>query len=93
MQALAVDGLPQWLKPDFWTADMDRILLAGIREGAAGEMKAVGKIVRLHPELRIEIVWARLRHLCALKGRNGQAPLNGHPSWMQPLQPTAASAA
>jgi hypothetical protein len=72
MQALAVDGLPQWLKPDFWTADMDRILLAGSREGAAGEMKAVGKIVRLHPELRIETVWARLRHLRALKGRNGR---------------------
>jgi len=56
MQALAIKGLPEWLKPGFWTREMDQILVAGIREGTIGENKAVGKIVRFHPELRIEVV-------------------------------------
>ena len=72
MQALAVEGLPDWLKPNFWTAEMDQILLAGIREGVPGEIKAVGKIVRFHAELRVEIIWARVRHLRVLKGRKGR---------------------
>jgi hypothetical protein len=72
MQALAIERLPEWLQPDFWKAEMDQVLLAGIREGLAGEIKAVGKIVRVHPELRVEIVWARVRHLRALKGRTGR---------------------
>jgi hypothetical protein len=72
MQALALEGLPEWLKRDFWTPEMDQILLAGIREGVAGEIKAVGKIVRVHPELRVEVVWARVRHLRARKGRKGR---------------------
>jgi hypothetical protein len=72
MQALALEGLPDWLKPDFWTAEMDQILFAGIREGVPGEIKAVGKIGRFHPELRVEIIWARVRHLRVLKGRKGR---------------------
>jgi hypothetical protein len=72
MQTLALEGLPQWLKADFWTPEMDQILLAGIREGVAGEIKAVGKIVRVRPDLRVEMVWARVRHLRALKGRTGR---------------------
>ena len=69
MQTLALEGLPEWLKPDFWTQQMDQVLLSGIREGLTGEIKAVGKIVRIRPELRVEIVWARVRHLRALRGR------------------------
>lgn len=72
MQTLALEGLPEWLKPGFWTPQMDQVLLSGIREGVGGEIKAVGKIVRVRPELRVEIVWARVRHLRVLKGRTGR---------------------
>lgn len=72
MQALAIEGLPEWLKPGFWTTEMDQILVFGVREGTIGEQKAVHKIVRLYPDLRIEVVWARVRHLRALKGRKGR---------------------
>jgi hypothetical protein len=71
MQALAVEGLPEWLKPGFWTPAMDQILFAGTRESLAAEKKAVNKILKLKPELRLEVVWARLRHLRALKGPKG----------------------
>jgi hypothetical protein len=63
MQALAAQSLPQWLHPEFWTRDLDRILLAGLIDGAAGQRKAVNKVLRLHPELRPEAAWSRLRRL------------------------------
>jgi hypothetical protein len=71
MQALAIEGLPDWLKPGFWTVKMDQILIAGVREGAAGEKKSVNKILKLRPELRVEVAWARLRYLRRLRCENG----------------------
>jgi hypothetical protein len=46
--------------------------LPAFREGGIGENKAVGKIVRFHPELRLEVVWARVRHLRTLKRHGGR---------------------
>src|SRR6266700_3035670 len=51
MQTLANDRLPDWLKPEFWTPSLDQVLLAGLRDGAPGQRKAVNKILKLHPEL------------------------------------------
>jgi hypothetical protein len=86
MQALAIEGLPEWLKPGFWTTEMDQILVAGIREGTTGEQKAVYKIVRICPDLRVEVVWARVRHLRPLKGRKGR---RGRPfEWTPQLDAT-----
>jgi hypothetical protein len=72
MQALAEMGLPEWLQPDFWTRDLDKILLAGLNDDAAGQRKAVSKVLRLHPELRPEAAWSRLRRLRRTHGSGGQ---------------------
>jgi hypothetical protein len=71
MQALAADGLPPWLKREFWTAEMDQVLVTGIRGGVSAERKAITKILKLHPELRPEVAWSRLRHLRRAKRENG----------------------
>jgi len=53
MQRIAADGIPTWLKAEeFWTAEMDDVLLTGIRQGRVGERNAVAKILRLCPGLR-----------------------------------------
>jgi hypothetical protein len=72
MQTLANDRLPGWLKPEFWTPTLDQILLAGLRDGTPGQRKAVNKVLKLHPELRPEAAWSRLRHLQRLKHRGGR---------------------
>ena len=64
MQRIAADGIPTWLKADeFWTTEMDDVLLMGIRQGRAGERNAVAKILRLRPGLRTAVVWRRLNRL------------------------------
>ena len=41
MQRIAADGIPTWLKADeFWTAEMDNVLLTGIQQGRVGERNA-----------------------------------------------------
>ena len=72
MQALAAAGLPPWLKREFWTAAMDQVLITGIRGGVSAERKAITKILKLHPELRPEVAWSRLRHLRKVKREKGR---------------------
>ncbi len=62
MEAFAAEGQPEWFQRNFWQR-LDPILLAGMRLGRIGERKAVDKVVRQHPELRVERVWARVRDL------------------------------
>jgi hypothetical protein len=70
MQEIAAGGIPPWVKAEaFWTAEMDRILLQGISQGQTGERIAITKILRLHPELRTQIVWRRLTRLRQLSNR------------------------
>src|SRR5262249_35029974 len=59
MEELALDALPEYLREKFWTGELDRILLEGIRQGKLGERRAVDKILKIRPGLRIEIVWSR----------------------------------
>jgi hypothetical protein len=64
MQRIAADGIPTWLKADeFWTAEMDNVLLKGIQQGRVGERNAVAKTLRLCPGLRTAVVWRRLHRL------------------------------
>ena len=64
MQRIAADGIPTWLKADeFWTTEMDNVLLKGIQQGRVGERNAVAKILRLCPGLRTAVVWRRLNRL------------------------------
>jgi hypothetical protein len=62
VEKLAAESQPQWFQKNFWER-LDPILLSGMRQGKMGERKAVGKVLRQHPELRIERVWARVREL------------------------------
>ena len=62
MKTLAAESQPAWFQKKFWKR-LDPILLTGIRQGNVGERKVVDKVLRLHPELRIERVWSRVRDL------------------------------
>ncbi len=63
MEELARRQLPDWYGNDFWTSEMDRILLAGVRGGLEGERKAVQKILAMCPDLRLETIQQRQRVL------------------------------
>ncbi len=63
MQKLALNGLPAYLQDKFWTPEMDRILVGGLKDGTQGEQAAINRILRMHPELRVELVRHRLRQL------------------------------
>jgi hypothetical protein len=75
METLAAETQPEWFQKNFWEG-LDPILLAGMRQGKAGERKAVDKILREHHELRVERVWARVREL-RRQNRKGSEPRAG----------------
>jgi hypothetical protein len=79
MEELASESQPSWFQKNFWDR-LDPILLAGIKQGKTGERKAVDKVLRLHPELRIERVWARVREL-QRQSRKESEHRAGRPSW------------
>jgi hypothetical protein len=62
MKTLAAESQPDWFRKKFWER-LDPILLPGIMQGKVGERKAVDKVLRLLPELRIERIWSRVRDL------------------------------
>lgn len=68
MRKLADEGLPEWLRPGFWTPEMDQILGAEIGEDLDDERKAVEEVLRVQPKLPTDVAWARLRYLQGLKG-------------------------
>ncbi|HLG97902.1 MAG TPA: hypothetical protein VKX49_16430 [Bryobacteraceae bacterium] len=62
MEELANQGLPAFLCNGFWH-DIDPILIAGLKAGGQAVFKAVGKVEREFRELRVEVIWARVRRL------------------------------
>lgn len=77
MERLASNGLPAYLQEKFWTPEMDRILIAGLQDGTRGQQTAINRILRMHPELRVELIRNRLRQLARRvsreKARRGSA--------------------
>jgi hypothetical protein len=76
MEELATQGLPPFLQDDFWQEELDGILLDGIAAGGHRIRRAVDKVLRLHPDLRVEVIWARVRRLRKQRGKDGR---RGHP--------------
>jgi hypothetical protein len=80
MEKLASDSQPAWFQKSFWQ-QLDPILAAGIKEGKTAERLAINKVLRLHPELRIERVWARVRDL--RRRQKGGEPRAGPFPWTE----------
>ena len=72
MEELATQGLPPFLQDDFWQEDLDALLLDGIAAGGQRTRRAVDKVLRLKPDLRIEVIWARVRRLRKQRGKDGR---------------------
>ena len=60
----------------FWRAEVDPILLGGIRNANQLERETVDRVLRRFSELRIGTIWARLRRLRERRKENGN---NGPP--------------
>jgi hypothetical protein len=64
MEGLAKRGLPNFLHDEFWREEgIDPILLAGLKAGGQAIFQAVGKVERIYRDLRVEVIWARVRRL------------------------------
>jgi hypothetical protein len=81
MEKLASDSQPEWFQKSFWES-LDPILLAGLKQGKIEERQAIDKVLRLHPELRIERVWARIRDL-RRRNRKAIQPQAGPFPWTE----------
>jgi hypothetical protein len=55
----------------FWQGEIDPILLRGIRNANQFERETVDKVLRKFSELRIGVIWARLRRLQEQQRENG----------------------
>ena len=75
MEELANRGLPNFLHENFWREEgIDSVLLAGLKAGGQAIFQAVGKVERMYRDLRVEVVWARVRRLrkqCRKRPRKG----------------------
>ncbi len=74
MEELAKGGLPNFLQEDFWHEGIDPILLAGLKAGGQAIRQAVGKVQGMYRDLRVEVIWARVRRLrkqCRKRRRRG----------------------
>jgi hypothetical protein len=69
-------ALPSKMDQTFWRAEVDPILLSGIRNANRLERETVEKVLRRFSELRIGTIWARLRRLQEQRKENGH---NGPP--------------
>src|ERR1051326_1806681 len=72
MEELATQGLPPFLPADFWQEDLDALLLDGIAAGGQRTRRAVDKVLRLKPDLRVEVIWARVRRLRKQRRKDGR---------------------
>lgn len=63
LEELASSELPAYLQDEFWAGGLDRILLAGLKQGRQGEKTAINKVLKIHPGLRVEVIQRRLRRL------------------------------
>jgi hypothetical protein len=63
MEEMATKDLPAYLRADFWAGALDGILLAGLKQGSQGTKAAVNRILKIRPELRVEVVQRRVKQL------------------------------
>jgi hypothetical protein len=63
MEEVARTGLPRWMDKTFWTAEVDTILLSGIRQAGQCKREAVDIVLRTLPQLHVDMIWDRLRRL------------------------------
>jgi hypothetical protein len=63
--------VPAEMDPRSWRAEVDPILLNGIRNAKRLERETVDRVLRKFPELRISAIWARLRRLRERQSQNG----------------------
>jgi hypothetical protein len=64
-------ALPSKMDQRFWRAEVDPILLSGIRNANQLERETVDRVLRRFSELRIGTIWARLRRLGQQRKENG----------------------
>ena len=82
MEEVARLGLPRWMDARFWVAEVDPILIGGLRIADNCLSEGVGMVLKACPQVHVETVWARLRGLRKRGGddvhRGAQfAPANG----------------
>jgi len=53
MQEVARDGLPQWLRNEFWPEQVDRILLTGLERANRFRREAIAKALKACPALQV----------------------------------------
>jgi hypothetical protein len=63
MEELANEQLPDSHRSNFWTSEMDKILMAGARRGLESERKAIQKVLAMRPDLRRGTIRQRQRVL------------------------------
>ena len=63
MEEVARTGLPRWMDQTFWAAEVDPILLSGLRNASQSQCEAVEKVMHALPQLHIGMIWDRLRRL------------------------------
>ena len=63
MEEVARSGLPRWMDQTFWTAQVDPILTSGLRNANQCQSEAVEIVVRAFPQLRVGVIWDRVRRL------------------------------
>jgi hypothetical protein len=81
MEQLASASQPEWFRKSFWNS-LDPILLAGMKLGRIAERQAIDKVIRMHQELRIERVWARIRDL-RRRNQKAKGPRTGRFPWTE----------
>jgi hypothetical protein len=68
-----MDRSPSWLTVDFWSEQIDLVLLAGIQAGKAGRDQAIERIRSVWPTIDAEALGQRMEKLAS----------NGLPAYMQ----------
>jgi hypothetical protein len=63
MEEVARSGLPRWMDQAFWAAEIDPILLSGIRNAGQCQCEAVEMVLQAFPHLHVAMIWDRLRRL------------------------------
>lgn len=63
MEEVARQGLPQWVRNEFWAEEIDPILLAGLERANRFRKEAIAQALKEHPALQIGAVSKRVRAL------------------------------
>ena len=63
MEEVARTGLPRWMDQAFWATEIDPILLSGLRNASQCQSEAVETVLHAFPQLRVGMIWDRLRRL------------------------------